>query len=377
MWLSTLLGTTPVCASTSEPAPTSEAVGRRKDVESVSAERVIETVSVEPSSRPVDTVSTATSNLSVSPSIDWQSPPECPSPRQRLDELLRLTSKHPLWGRVEVGPTTTGYRATLHLSDAAPHAPDVNVTNRTLEGNTCPEVTEAALLVISIMQREREELEDKVDQGAGSKQSVDEIPPSTALPAPAAPEPAYVDSSNRSPAPIRPSPAETPTTDTSTTLALAAAGALWNGKSPAVGLVAELEHRWGRFGLRPQLAWSTAINPIPTSRSVRVDFETYDVGLRACFHLTTGLSACGGPTIQRITVVGSDVEAPTESSAWFPGASIALLGSQNRTGLGLWGAIGANVRFKEIALDVSPLGTLGTIKRLTVYAWVGPQWRWR
>jgi hypothetical protein len=158
---------------------------------------------------------------------------------------------------------------------------------------------------------------------------------------------------------------------------IGAAWSLWNGKSPALGVAVELERAWGRVALRPQLGWTTSINPIPTAESVKVDFTTYDAGLRLCFNMIAGVHFCGGPTLQHITVLGNNIGKPSESSAWFPGASVALLGSQDHAGIGLWGAIGANFRFKEIALDVNPLGEVATVKRLTVYAWVGPQWRWR
>src|SRR5690606_18557118 len=86
-------------------------------------------------------------------------------------------------------------------------------------------------------------------------------PPAPAPPAPVPPEPTNVVGAKHVPETGNPSPPVAPAVVTSTTLGLGAAWSLWNGKSPAIGFVAELEHTWGRFGLRPQLGWSTSINP--------------------------------------------------------------------------------------------------------------------
>lgn len=318
----------------------------------------------------------------VSPSsIDWKGPPDCSPPRDRLEELLRVESKHPLWGNVEVSRQAAGWIAHLHLSDGPSGAP--SVSDRTLEGTTCAEVNEAALLVVSIMQREQQELDAKPAVETLPIAPAAEVTATQPAPAPLASPPLAAATPTKAATPrspdqaTEPAPPDGPALPTSTSVAIGAAWSLWNGQTPALGVIAEFEHLWGRFGIRPQLGWATSVNPIPTSQSVRVHFTTYDAGLRLCFNMVAGVNVCGGPIVQRITVTGDNIGAPTESSAWFPGASVALLGSQNHAGIGVWGAFGANLRFKEIALDVNPLGEVATVKRLTMYAWVGPQWRWR
>lgn len=314
------------------------------------------------------------------PSIDWQSPSDCPPPRARLDELLAIPSKHPLWGEVRIVRSSASWTARLHLTDGPSGAPNVSVSDRTLEGNTCAEVTEAALLVVSIMQREQAELDRTPVTEPPLPPPTDEPTPAATppVPAPMAPTSATKPVATRSPQKLTEStPAPSPSPPKTTSIALGATWSLWNGKSPALGVSAEFEHSWGRFAIRPQLGWSASVNPIPTTESVKVSFTSYDAGLRLCFNMVAGVNVCGGPTLQRITVAGAEVGEPVESSAWFPGASAALLGSQEHSGFGVWGAIGTNFRFKEIALEVTPLGEVASIKRLTVYAWVGPQWRWR
>ena len=317
-------------------------------------------------------------NVSPNESVRWLSPDDCPAPRQRLDELLNAPSKQPLWGSIEVTKHATGWSAQLRLSDAPGDASPASATERVLDGQSCEEVSEAALLVVSIMQRELREREAALTSSNAATEMNAELglapapaPVPTPTPAPLVPKPPTAPTPASPPTPSQPSAAN------ATTVRLGAAGSLWNLRSLAFGATAELEHTWGRFAVRPQLGLTTTVNPIQTSASVEVGVTSYDASLQLCFNMVEGVNLCAGPSLQRITVSGDEIGQPTQSSAWFPGAGVALVGTQERAGIGVWGAIGANFRFKEIALDVDPLGEVARVKRASVYAWAGPQWRWR
>ncbi len=322
-------------------------------------------------------VPTRSANAQVPPNgapITWLSPEHCPAPTSQLTTLVNAAEKHPLWGSVTVTEEASGWHAHLQLRENSEQS-TAATSERLLEGNTCAEVTDAALLVISIMQRELEREKPVVPVGSSAVGGVPPLLPIVAPPA-AAPPVAQVVNPPTAPAPARhPSPATPPSS--AATVGAGAAWSLWNNEFPTIGAIATGGYHRGSFAVRGQLGWATSVNLMPTSEAVRVKLTTYEAALRACGVIVSGLDVCAGPTLQRIEVVGREVDTPTRSNAWFPGLSAAMLGSQQHAGLGLWGELGVQFRFRQIALDLTPQREIATIDRHTFYAWLGPQWRWR
>lgn len=162
---------------------------------------------------------------------------------------------------------------------------------------------------------------------------------------------------------------------TSASVGIGASWTLWNGKVPAIGAVAVAHYAWGPVSVRPQFGLSTFVNALPTTETAKVSLTSAEAGVDLCFDLVSGLAACAGPNLQYLVVKGEDVGTPTSSSAWFPGVSASVVGHHDSAGLGLWGELGANLRFKEIALELNPVGEVASIARLGFHAWIGPQWR--
>lgn len=304
--------------------------------------------------------------------ITWRSPSHCQAPQTRLDALLGEPSKHPLWGVIEVSEAGPVWKARLRLSDTPD--PTAAHSERAIEGNTCAEVTEAALLVLSIMQRETP---------AEPVPLVTEPFPSAIEPVPSQPTIEQPQPKTEAPskpaAPPQPPPAAEPeaTWSTSTSVGIGASWTLWNGKTPAIGAIALAQHAWGPLSVRPQLGLSTFVSALPTTETAKVSLTSAEAGVDLCFELVSGVAGCTGPTLQYLVVEGEDVGTPTRSTAWFPGVSASLIGHHDSAGLGLWGELGANLRFKEIVLELNPVGEVAGITRLGFYAWIGPQWRWR
>lgn len=305
--------------------------------------------------------------------IAWRSPSHCPAPQARLDALLGPPAKHPLWGQIEISETPPAWTARLRLSDA-PSTP-TSRGERVIEGNTCSEVTEAALLVLSIMQREAE-APPELPPVPASVEPVILQPASTPPPTKPLNDARTKPQSTAKP-PSKASRRDDETPSTATSLGLGASWTLWNGKTPAIGAVAVAQHAWGPVSVRPQVGLSTFVNALPTTETAKVSLTSTEAGVDLCLDLVSGVAGCAGPTLQYLVVEGEDVGTPTRSGAWFPGVSASLVGHHDSAGLGLWGELGANLRFKEIVLELNPVGEVAGITRLGFYAWIGPQWRWR
>lgn len=311
------------------------------------------------------------SGVTPAPGVTWVAPEDCPAPSVQLDELLGATSKHPLWGAVTITKDASGWHATLALSDAPKATADSEAHVRVLDGSTCEEVTSATLLIISITQREGEQ------------------PPPPLVTAPSPPieapqEPAAPKAGAPLPPPQLPQPGRTMRHDAepsspSTTVSLGAAGiwALWNGNQPALGALVRVSYMYGLVGLRAFGAWSTLLDSLPTTTAATVRLSSYDMGVGVCVEFESGVGACAGPTLQHIEVAGESLFLPGTSSGWFPGAALSLSGSAQGPGFGLWGELGTEVRFSELALDTSPQGEVARVQRASFHVWLGPQWRWR
>lgn len=323
----------------------------------------------------------------ISPShITWQNPPNCPTPDAQLSALVDTSETHPLWGTVTVTQDGAVWRAQLTIHDAPSRVPSPAIVpstlHRSIEGATCAEVTEAALLVLSLLQREREEpvvtpaSESPVDeQSTGPHLEASAIEPQEQQSSTNALQQERQETSSSVVANAAPESSKGPTP--TVTVGAALAGGLWNVNTPSVGAVLSAGYHRGWLGVKAHAGWLTSGEALPTRESARVHLSAYEAGLRLCATFISGLSACAGPTLQHLQVEGRQVEAPTRSAAWFPGFSAALHGALEREGLGVWGELGVNTRLRRIALEVAPRGEVAALERATWYAWVGPQWRWR
>jgi hypothetical protein len=356
-----------------EPAP--PATARRSDIPPAEVN-----VAVAPPTSTADVpgstpqINTPAAGMNHSLSVQWSGTDDCPAPLERLNELSSASAKHPLTGSVAVSSSAAGWHAQLTLTDT-PGAPSAGYAVRHLEGTTCQEVTDAALLVISIMQREREQEQSNAALPApASSQSPAPAAAPEARVSPLTPQtPVSATPPSVAPARVQADAAGSP----STALGAGASWSLWNTQVPAAGFVLTAVRSGGGWGVRGQVGWSTSVTSLPTSHTARVDLSVYEAALRACWGPFTGLDVCAGPTLERIQVEGRQVTSPIRSASWFPGVSASVLGSQDRAGLGLWGEFGVNVRFREIALDLLPRGRIANIERASLFVWFGPQWRWR
>lgn len=331
--------------------------------------------------------------------ITWQSPPNCPSPDAQLATLLDTSETHPvwhpLWGTVTVTQDGPSWRAQLSIQDApSPTTPPKTPTptpattlpstlQRSIEGATCEEVTEAALLVLSLLQREREPPLAALDPEPPPVDVLPTEPPPEASATELNAQPASLDAGTTNKQETASSPATQGRRESrdartaNVTVGAALAGGLWNVSTPSLGAVLSAGYHLSWLTVRAHAGWLTSAPSLPTRESARVHWSAYEAGLRLCATLISGLSACAGPTLQHLTVEGRRVETPTRSAAWFPGFAAALHGAMEREGLGVWGELGVNVRLRRIALELAPRGEVAALDRATWYAWVGPQWRWR
>jgi hypothetical protein len=327
--------------------------------------------------------------------IAWQSPPTCPSPDVQLNTLVHATDVHPLWGTVTLTQDGTVWRAQLTIRDApypstSPSPlPSTSTLERSIEGASCEEVTAAALLVLSLLQREHEEpLVTPSPETATDALPPEPQPATDALP----PEPPFdaspteqrdhnlpqAEQHETSSAFATAAPPESRNRPTpEITVGAAVAGGLWNVDSPSLGAVLSAGYQRGWLGVRAHGGWLSSAQALQTRESARVHWSAYEAGLRLCATFLAGVSACAGPTLQHLAVEGRRVAAASRSAAWFPGFSAALHGALEREGLGVWGELGVNVRLRRIALELPPRGEVAALERATWYAWFGPQWRWR
>lgn len=275
--------------------------------------------------------------------------------RERVRALLPSGVDAPE-ARVEVRSVGAGFEATIRVAgDGGEEGGE-----RTLRGQTCEAVVEAAAVVLSVVAREAEQ---------------HEAPP-IAQPAPSPTTPARPRAPVASPREVAPPPH--PARDPF--VALGASGGVLAGTLPSVAPVVEVRGGLLRRALRADL--SVAMTPSQASETapgVGGRFAAQIVSARACYapaYRAVRGGLCAGLEVQRIVGEGYGSTRAFQRTAVAWGPELGVLGEWAITrALSIRGDLRAVAPVTRRAFVIEGVGTVARSQAVGVRALLGPEVR--